>query len=111
MPMNRSLYPPDWNEISLRIRERAGFRCEWCGAIGGEAHPVTGSPTLLSVHHIGVDWPDGSPGSPHDKSDCRAENLVCLCARCHLAAEWRIMRDDQRAAQLDAGQLELWPDE
>jgi hypothetical protein len=31
MPMNRKLYPRDWEEISQRIRtERAGNRCEWC---------------------------------------------------------------------------------
>lgn len=111
MPMNRSLYPENWNQISELIRERAGYRCEWCGAEYLQPHPVTGSLTILSVHHIGVDKPDGSPGSPHDKADCRPENLVCLCARCHLAAEWKIMRDDARRAQLEAGQLELWSDE
>jgi hypothetical protein len=28
----KSLYPPDWPDISRRIRERAGNRCEQCGA-------------------------------------------------------------------------------
>ncbi|NJO83530.1 MAG: hypothetical protein HC828_12405 [Blastochloris sp.] len=32
MPMDRSRYPSDWEEISLRIRrDRAGWKCEWCG--------------------------------------------------------------------------------
>ena len=32
-PELRALYPPDWPQISRRIRfERAGNRCEWCGA-------------------------------------------------------------------------------
>lgn len=33
----RARYPKDWPAISLRIRERAGQRCEWpgCGAPNG----------------------------------------------------------------------------
>ena len=32
-PELRALYPDDWPAISRRIRfERAGNRCEWCGA-------------------------------------------------------------------------------
>lgn len=42
---------------------------------------------ILTVHHIGVPKPDGSPGSPHDKMDCRDENLAALCQRCHLLAD------------------------
>ena len=30
-PENKSLYPPDWPEIRIRIRNRAGNRCEGCG--------------------------------------------------------------------------------
>ncbi|PAM99602.1 hypothetical protein CJI59_22145 [Streptomyces sp. Alain-F2R5] len=29
-PENRHRYPPDWPQISLAIKERAGWRCE-CG--------------------------------------------------------------------------------
>jgi ribosomal protein S27AE len=32
MPMNRKLYPIDWEKISARIRhERAKDKCERCG--------------------------------------------------------------------------------
>lgn len=32
MPIKRNLYPPDWDEISKRIRfGRAQGKCEWCG--------------------------------------------------------------------------------
>lgn len=85
MPWNRSLYPPNWEEISLVIRWiRARHRCEWCGAMEGEAHPVTGSRVVLTVAHLGVPYADGSPGDPEDKADCRPENLAALCQRCHL---------------------------
>lgn len=42
---------------------------------------------ILTVHHIGVDKEDGTPGSTHDKMDCRDKNLIALCQRCHLAAD------------------------
>lgn len=88
MPMDRKRYPSDWEQISLRIRfERAGGVCEWCGAVLGQPHPITGSKVVLSVHHIGVAKPDGTPGDPHDKMDCREENLAALCQRCHFIAD------------------------
>ena len=32
-PSMKPLFPPDWPQISARIRfGRAGNRCEWCGA-------------------------------------------------------------------------------
>lgn len=42
---------------------------------------------VLTVHHIGIDRDDGTPGSPHDKMDCREANLIALCQRCHLKAD------------------------
>jgi len=45
---------------------------------------------ILTVHHIGVDKPDGTLGDPCDKMDCRDENLIALCQRCHLLADMPI---------------------
>jgi hypothetical protein len=39
---------------------------------------------ILTIHHIGIPKPDGSAGDPHDKMDCRDDNLIALCQRCHL---------------------------
>lgn len=159
MPMNRSLYPDDWEAISLRIRtERAQGKCEQCGVPNGrsivrsnikpsryilfdetafaftfpDGEPIRMSEipdefdlwketrVVLTVHHIGVDKPDGSPGSPHDKMDCREENLIALCQRCHLLAdlpyniEKRSATMKQRRldaidqAHRDAGQMPLF---
>ena len=81
----RSRYPANWKQISHRIRfERAGNRCEWCGAINYRPHPVTGSKVVLTVAHLGVAKDDGTPGDKHDKADCRDVNLAALCQRCHL---------------------------
>lgn len=37
MPVDKSKYPDNWAEISEHIRfERAGGKCEWCGAPHGK---------------------------------------------------------------------------
>jgi len=73
MSFDRSRYPRDWPAISRRIRERAKWRCEWCGAVHGQPHPVTRSRVVLTVAHLN-----------HNPRDCRAGNLRALCQRCHL---------------------------
>lgn len=73
MPMQRDRYPADWVMISLRIRhERAGNRCEWCGARNGERHPETDSIVVLTVAHV-----------DHDSANNADANLAALCQRCH----------------------------
>jgi len=84
MPFDASRYPANWKAISLRIRELEGWQCKFCGAKYGQPHPLTGSKVILTVAHLGVPYPDGTPGNPHDKMDVRDENLAALCQRCHL---------------------------
>lgn len=118
MPVDLKRYPPNWADISHRIRfERAGGRCEGgsfypdCRAVHGEPHPETGSIVVLTTAHMGAPLPDGSPGDKHNKLDVRDENLRALCQRCHLAEDVdehiqnRIR--NQLAAQEAAGQLVL----
>jgi len=84
-------YPPDWEEIARRVKERAGWRCEHCG----HPHdPVAGY--TLTVHHL-----DGNP------VNCSPENLVALCQRCHLRiqATWRpgqLVMDFARPAWMES---------
>jgi hypothetical protein len=74
MPIDPSKYPPDWKQISRRIRfDRAGGRCEWCGAVHLQSHPKTGSKVVLTVAHL----------ENPDPLDCREENLAALCQLCH----------------------------
>ena len=71
----RGKYPANWPAISTRIRfERAGGRCELCGAEHGKPHPITGSKVVLTVMHLN-----------HDPTDNRDENLKAGCQRCHNA--------------------------
>lgn len=76
---NRKRYPPDWDEISKRIRERSGGRCEHmidgkrCEARHGGPHPITGSTVILTVAHL-----------DHTPEHCDDDNLEAMCQRCHL---------------------------
>lgn len=69
----RARYPKDWPAISFSIRERAGWKCEWCPAEQGKPHPVTGSKVVLTVAHL-----------DHTPENCEPDNLKALCQRCHL---------------------------
>lgn len=74
-PENRARYPKDWKQISHRIRfDRARGKCEWCPAVHGQPHPVTGSRVVLTVAHM-----------DHTPENCADENLVALCQKCHNA--------------------------
>ena len=71
---NKSKYPRNWKEISRRIRfDRADNKCEFCGAINYEPHPITKSKVILTVAHLN-----------HNPQDCSEGNLKALCQKCHL---------------------------
>lgn len=101
MPCDYSRYPANWKtEIRPRILERAGHRCEWCGAENYHPHPETGSKVILTVAHIDHDITNNTDG-----------NLAALCQRCHLRHDAKqhaynasITRDHKR------GQMQLIED-
>ena len=75
MPMNHADYPPDWISIATAVKDAAGWRCEKCGRqcrFPGEKFDT--HVRTLTVAHIN-----------HVTMDCRGENLVALCPKCHLA--------------------------
>lgn len=74
MPVDKSLYPSNWKEISWTVRCEAGWCCEVCGAEYRQPHPVTGSEVILTVAHL-----------DHNPAHCRRGNLKAMCQRCHLA--------------------------
>ena len=58
MPIRKEDYPPDWKEISLAARARAGQQCEWCAAPNGEwikRDENAGARILRSVNNI-IRW-------------------------------------------------------
>jgi hypothetical protein len=107
-PENAGRYPPNWHEISRRIREdRAGWRCEGspafpeCRAEHGEVHPATGARVVLTVAHL-----------DHSPENCEDANLRAWCQRCHNtydAPHRRATRAKTKHAA--AGTLELFDGE
>jgi len=103
-PENEALYPPDWLDISARIRTRAGGCCEGspgffpdCRAKNYEPHPVTGSVVVLTVAHLN-----------HDPADNRDENLRAMCQRCHNTYDQKHRQDNAtktRRAKKASGDL------
>ena len=74
MPMQRELYPDDWDEIAFAVKEEAGWKCEECGLqCRKPGEPFDTHRRTLTVSH-----------QNHDPSDCRRENLKALCSACHL---------------------------
>jgi len=101
MPMKRDLYPDDWEEIALRVKERADWKCQRCGKQCRRPGELFDSHTrTLTVAH-----------QDHDPANCSDENLRALCAPCHLQYDARhhaINASHTRAeAEKTAGQLML----
>jgi hypothetical protein len=81
---NSHLYPNNWEYISLFVRSKADWKCQCCdkrcrfsgepihAALESEIrrHPIR---YCLTVAHLN-----------HKPMDCRIENLMAMCAPCHL---------------------------
>jgi hypothetical protein len=95
MPMNRKLYPENWKEIALAVKNESEWTCEQCGKVCrrpgerlalfckriNEWRAVANKPqsfTLTCAH-----YPDRDP------ANCARENLIALCAPCHLIIDSR----------------------
>jgi hypothetical protein len=95
MPMDRKLYPKNWEEIALAVKSESNWTCEQCGKIcrrskeklaafckrTNEWKEVARRPqsfTLTCAH-----YPDRDP------DNCARENLIALCAPCHLKIDSR----------------------
>ena len=132
-PENKSKYPDNWDEISLRVREEAGQKCEWCQKPNGQ---------IIRCKSLGM-WVDPDAGwwrdnrgwkIPYDRApsltegkevkivltvahlnhtpqDCHRENLRALCQSCHLtydAPHKAAERSKRRKAQVDKVQSNLF---
>ena len=100
MPCDYSEYPANWlTEIRPRILERAGDKCQWCGAENHKPHPETGSPVVLTVAHLDHD---------HRNQEVSDDRLAALCQRCHLNYD-RPRHVERRRLNRDRaiGQLQL----
>jgi hypothetical protein len=120
MPIRRELrplYPPDWAELSRRVRfERAGGECEGCRRPhGAELRCLpdgrwfdTRLGTWRDRRGRPARWPDledmtrqyatrvilAAAHLDHDPTNRRQRNLRSLCQRCHLAHDrsWHLLQ-------------------
>lgn len=130
---DRHRYPPDWGTISLRIRSRAGYCCEECGAkhneLGARAPGGKWHKALPGNDDLKLTWP--TPGDyamcqgydkplriiriiltvahlDHTPENNDEKNLKALCQRCHNRhdAPARRRRRRERGPQLDLFPME-----
>lgn len=75
-----NIYPENWSEIALAVKEAAGWKCSRCGRQCYQRGKFPPGWTKsqrraynLQVHH----W-------NRNPADNRPENLAALCSGCHL---------------------------
>lgn len=106
MPMDRRLYPANWNAIARAIKDAAGWTCQECGRPcrrpGETREQLEDRIRLSQTRWAGdlYDWEEddefGLIQVPkprrfvlsvahlnHRPEDCRPENLMALCLPCH----------------------------
>lgn len=69
-----SQYPANWKEIAKRVKDEHNWTCVRCGAAHNPPQ------VIMTVHHLDMD-----PGNNV------WWNLCCLCARCHLSVQSRVV--------------------
>ena len=97
MPIDRSLYPADWDKIARQVKEEADWICQTCGQqCYRPGEKVAATRFVLTVHP-----------RDHDPRNNDPDNLVALCTPCHLKEERSYQRQQAREEQIQAGQLIL----
>ena len=128
MPMNRSLYPKDWDAIATAIKQAAGWTCQNCGRPCRKPSEswddfVDRLPEewrLNAFDEVSDDesgeW--GAVPRPqrftltvahlnHKPEDCRPENLRAWCSGCHCRYD-APMKAAKAKARKRKGQLDLF---
>lgn len=128
MPMDRSLYPADWDEIARAIKDEVNWHCEDCGRpcrMPGESDgdlidrlvDTAWNSDLfeeVETEEFGV-VPVPKLGRftltvahlNHIPSDCRRENLSAKCAPCHCRYDLKAMAAKRRLKLERLGQMAL----
>lgn len=127
MPMKRHLYPPDWEAISARTRQRAGDKCEFCGVPNGAVIVRRASdPSQWQDATVEDAWMEDADFADsklitivltvahldHNPANCADDNLRALCQRCHLRYDAkhhaRNAGETRRRKRMERGQAELF---
>lgn len=79
------MMPKNWKDISFEVKQKAGWKCQCCGAAHEEPHPITGSKVILTTHHIDFNPENNEP-----------ENLLACCQRCHNSLDREHRKETRR---------------
>ncbi|NET31044.1 MAG: HNH endonuclease [Cyanothece sp. SIO1E1] len=111
MPMNRQLYPHDWEAIALAIKHQAQWQCQECGRtchipgenwfefferIGWQHAQEKWGRFILTLAHL-----------DHQPANCDPANLRAWCSVCHLRYDTKAMATKKRLKRESLGQLQL----
>ena len=98
MPTDRTLYPPDWDQIAAQVKAEAEYICQRCGRqCYRPGEPCPHRARVMSVHH-----------RDHHPGNCDPGNLMALCAPCHLQLDAsHHARNARRTRAANAGQMWL----
>lgn len=87
MPYNKALYPKDWDKIALDVKERANWKCQFCGKqCRKPGEPFDTHTRTLTVAHM-----------DHRPMNIKPDNLKALCAPCHLRYDAQHHAETRRA--------------
>lgn len=136
-PENRDRYPPDWQQIRERIRERAKNKCEDCGVknyeLGGRRRDGTWYAAVPTGDDgLSMQWP--SPGQwawcrldrhhlmlrivrivctvahlDHTPEHCGDDNLRFWCQRCHLRYDHAMHQREAYKTRRAGRAIEMFP--
>jgi hypothetical protein len=117
--LRRHLYPDNWEHISLFVRGQANWKCQCCN----KQCRSTGEPIQAFINRVDADLESEIRKHPirycltvahlnHIPMDCRIENLIAMCAPCHLRYDAQHHANSRRVnhkKRLEAqGQLSLF---
>jgi hypothetical protein len=126
MPMQRSRYPANWQDIATQVKSEANWKCEQCGREcrrSGESladfidrvvpkvhctdsyellHEINTKPTrfVLTTAHLN-----------HIPEDVTRSNLKALCSACHCRYDLKAMARKKMLKREFHGQLNLFAGE
>ena len=86
MPMDKARYPKDWENIAFSVKESVGWTCQLCGKeCRKPGERLDTHKRTLTVHHL-----------DHQPENCARENLIALCAPCHLKADAKFHAENRK---------------
>lgn len=118
MPMNRKLYPENWEQIALAVKEKANWQCEWCDRPcrkSGESWKDFLARLPKSSCCRWFDDLNEAPGRfilttahlDHDPENPNAR-LAALCSGCHCRYDLKQMGRKRQLKNERNGQLRLF---